>query len=283
MTNETPNVISESNSTPEAQVDVNVSAAQTGTTETVEGMSTESISKLTDDELNAKLDGEPPVPKEEKPPAEESEVAKLKKQWEDSQAMIRRQAAELGELRKLQQAALAPKEPTPPAPEKISADELSALLLEDPRKAMEIIESEKAHQEAIRRSELNTRTETLKAMAPDLADNAATIAKIMKEFDGFTDEQIIHIANNIDKIPPDVLYNYNQRAKIYNENVALKAEMEKLKGKPDRLLSKIEAAQKPNMTSSSGQSNPAGQTNGRNAAEMSDKELNEALKRSGIN
>ena len=253
--------------------------------ETSVEMTTEEIHNLSDDELNKKLDGEPPVPKAEKPP-EDNEVEKIRKQLADKEAFIQRQANELGQLRKMTQ----PQPPAQqtPAPQAIpevpqlSADELTALMLEDPRKAMQVLESERQAVEAKRQSEMAERSKVLAQLAPDLQENAAAIAKIMKEEDGLSDDVILNIAKNLDKVPQDIIYAYNVRARQAKQLAEYKAEIEKLKGKPERILSKIEAAQKPHMTSSNGQSNPLGSGSTKSASDMTDGELDEALKRSGI-
>jgi hypothetical protein len=281
--------IENATSTTEVQVQPTEEVQQTQTSqveETSEGMSTVDISKLSDEELNQKLDGEPPAPKVETPKGD-SEIEKYKKQVAEKELAFQRQATELGQLRKQIQSQQAP---PPPAPEQgkqsvesqMSADELTALMLEDPRKAMQVLDNERQQVEAKRQAEMAERTRNLKVLAPDLETNAEMIAKIMKEQDGLTDDQIMHIANNIDKVPQDIIFNYNQRAKQAKEIEGYKAKIAELEGKPARLLGKIEAAQKPHMTSSSGQSNPPGKTSSKKPEEMNDSEFNEALAKSGI-
>lgn len=285
-TENTDSAIEAINPTPEPQSTAVEAAPLATPSNNDEGMSAESISKLTDEELNSKLDA-PPIPKAPEPKVE-SEIEVLRRRVEEQKQFIGKQTEEVRQARELMQKNSVPPPPPPqnaiPAPEsKIDADQLTALFLEDPRMAMAVLDAERQAQANEQLQAQSERSKMLNTIAPNLQENAETIARLMKDEDGLTDEQILHIAKNVDKIPPDILYAYNQRANMAKKFAAYEKEIAELKGKPDRLLNKIEAAQKPRMTSSSGQANPLTINGSKNPEAMSDNELQEALKRSGIN
>jgi len=195
-------------------------------------------------EIERKLKAEPQAENGEKeasevenPKVEEKPKIDYEKEWKASQSMIGRQSQEVREVRqriaeleaKLNQKATPEPEPS------MSDDELTALMLESPRKALAVVKGEEQAVEEKRRSEMIERSRVLKTIAPDLEANAEMISRIMKDEDGLTDEQILHIAKNIDRVPQDIIFNYNQRAKAAKKMAEYEAQIAKLKGIPEKI------------------------------------------------
>jgi hypothetical protein len=168
-------------------------------------------------------------------------------------------------------------------PKQMTNEELTALWLEDPRKAYEALRTEEQQREMAKHEAVREKMDKLKSVAPDLTDYAIDITEVMKERDGFDEAYIKGLAENIDKLPPDMIYSYYDRARQHREIKSLKKEIESLKAKPARILDKIDKAQRAQfVTGSSGQTNPEGIMATTNIGDMSDKQLTEALRQRGI-
>lgn len=202
-------------------------------------------------EDNGEADSEADKPKPDekqdgKPKPEAGQKKDFEKLFADSQTMIGRQSNEIGELRRQLSEVLGKLNPAPPDSQKISDEELAALQIENPRKAAEIIEAERRSEE-MRRNELmrvedEKRSETVRALAPDLVENAPEVLRILKEVDKVPDDQLLHIARNFNRLPPETQYQLNMRAKDQKKIAALEAEIAKLKEVPGKIAA---AANKP--------------------------------------
>jgi hypothetical protein len=159
----------------------------------------------------------------------------LTKQVADKEAFIQKQAAELGELRKVAQQL---QQPATNQPKIYTQEELDATFYESPSKALAMAEHNKGvqyHAEVQRATQIIQTTErTLKELVPEFDELKPTMVDLALK-DGFTQQQL---ANAYLEIDPRIIYQYALRARANKE-------INELKGKTvAQVAQKIEQAAK---------------------------------------
>ena len=165
----------------------------------------------------------------------EESKAKLEKQLANLQQVYGRQSNELGELRaKL-------KELKKPTQEDYDADTPKAL--EEQKEYDRVSQrAQELEQEQVNLSIVERNIHFAKQFSPDLEANAPHIHKILTEQDGFTHQQANDFLGQIFVQNPLTVYQLNKRVKEVNEIQRLKAEINRLKQAPEKMLSKISKA-----------------------------------------
>lgn len=186
---------------------------------------------------------EPAEPTEEQPrqdaddhvKALEESKAKLEKQLANLQQVYGRQSNELGELRaKL-------KELKKPTQEDYDADTPKAL--EEQKEYDKVSQrAQELEQEQVNLSIVERNIHFAKQFSPDLEANAPHIHKILTEQDGFTHQQANDFLGQIFVQNPLTVYQLNKRVREVNEIQRLKAEINRLKQAPEKMLNKISKA-----------------------------------------
>jgi hypothetical protein len=185
------------------------------------------------------------------PPAEtlEDRLAKLEKRLVDKDRFIEERNAEIGRLRK---------QVTEP-PKKLH-DVNADTFFEDPIANVEKItenqriklEQEQQRREEQMREMITHRRSITQQIAPDYEQNLDLVAEVLKQ-DGFDEDGIKAFRSNPFAYEPPLLHNLNLRAKLAKENADLKAEINRLKGGPKKILDKVEtmSRQRPRVTGNS--------------------------------
>ena len=165
----------------------------------------------------------------------EESKAKLEKQLANLQQVYGRQSNELGELRaKL-------KELKKPTQEDYDADTPKAL--EEQKEYDKVSQrAQELEQEQVNLSIVERNIHFAKQFSPDLEANAPHIHKILTEQDGFTHQQANEFLGQIFVQNPLTVYQLNKRVKEVNEIQRLKAEINRLKQAPEKMLNKISKA-----------------------------------------
>lgn len=165
----------------------------------------------------------------------EESKAKLEKQLANLQQVYGRQSNELGELRaKL-------KELKKPTQEDYDADTPKAL--EEQKEYDRVSQrAQELEQEQVNLSIVERNIHFAKQFSPDLEANAPHIHKILTEQDGFTHQQANDFLGQIFVQNPLTVYQLNKRVKEVNEIQRLKAEINRLKQAPEKMLNKISKA-----------------------------------------
>lgn len=165
----------------------------------------------------------------------EESKAKLEKQLANLQQVYGRQSNELGELRsKL-------KELKKPTQEDYDADTPKAL--EEQKEYDKVSQrAQELEQEQVNLSIVERNIHFAKQFSPDLEANAPHIHKILTEQDGFTHQQANDFLGQIFVQNPLTVYQLNKRVKEVNEIQRLKAEINRLKQAPEKMLNKISKA-----------------------------------------
>lgn len=165
----------------------------------------------------------------------EESKAKLEKQLANLQQVYGRQSNELGELRgKL-------KELKKPTQEDYDADTPKAL--EEQKEYDKVSQrAQELEQEQVNLSIVERNIHFAKQFSPDLEANAPHIHKILTEQDGFTHQQANEFLGQIFVQNPLTVYQLNKRVKEVNEINRLKAEINRLKQAPEKMLNKISKA-----------------------------------------
>lgn len=165
----------------------------------------------------------------------EESKAKLEKQLANLQQVYGRQSNELGELRaKL-------KELKKPTQEDYDADTPKAL--EEQKEYDRVSQrAQELEQEQVNLSIVERNIHFAKQFSPDLEANAPHIYKILTEQDGFTHQQANEFLGQIFIQNPLTVYQLNKRVKEVNEIQRLKAEINRLKQAPEKMLNKISKA-----------------------------------------
>lgn len=165
----------------------------------------------------------------------EESKAKLEKQLANLQQVYGRQSNELGELRaKL-------KELKKPTQEDYDADTPKAL--EEQKEYDKVSQrAQELEQEQVNLSIVERNIHFAKQFSPDLEANAPHIYKILTEQDGFTHQQANEFLGQIFIQNPLTVYQLNKRVKEVNEIQRLKAEINRLKQAPEKMLNKISKA-----------------------------------------
>lgn len=165
----------------------------------------------------------------------EESKAKLEKQLANLQQVYGRQSNELGELRaKL-------KELKKPTQEDYDADTPKAL--EEQKEYDKVSQrAQELEQEQVNLSIVERNIHFAKQFSPDLEANAPHIYKILTEQDGFTHQQANEFLGQIFIQNPLTVYQLNKRVKEVKEIERLKAEINRLKQAPEKMLNKISKA-----------------------------------------
>ena len=165
----------------------------------------------------------------------EESKAKLEKQLANLQQVYGRQSNELGELRaKL-------KELKKPTQEDYDADTPKAL--EEQKEYDRVSQrAQELEQEQVNLSIVERNIHFAKQFSPDLEANAPYIHKILTEQDGFTHQQANEFLGQIFVQNPLTVYQLNKRVKEVKEIQRLKAEINRLKQAPEKMLNKISKA-----------------------------------------
>lgn len=165
----------------------------------------------------------------------EESKAKLEKQLANLQQVYGRQSNELGELRaKL-------KELKKPTQEDYDADTPKAL--EEQKEYDRVSQrAQELEQEQVNLSIVERNIHFAKQFSPDLEANAPYIHKILTEQDGFTHQQANEFLGQIFVQNPLTVYQLNKRVKEVKEIERLKAEINRLKQAPEKMLNKISKA-----------------------------------------
>lgn len=165
----------------------------------------------------------------------EESKAKLEKQLANLQQVYGRQSNELGELRaKL-------KELKKPTQEDYDADTPKAL--EEQKEYDKVSQrAQELEQEQVNLSIVERNIHFAKQFSPDLEANAPHIHKILTEQDGFTPQQANDFLGQIFVQNPLTVYQLNKRVREVNEIQRLKAEINRLKQAPEKMLNKISKA-----------------------------------------
>jgi uncharacterized small protein (DUF1192 family) len=165
----------------------------------------------------------------------EESKAKLEKQLANLQQVYGRQSNELGELRaKL-------KELKKPTQEDYDADTPKAL--EEQKEYDKVSQrAQELEQEQVNLSIVERNIHFAKQFSPDLEANAPHIYKILTEQDGFTHQQANEFLGQIFVQNPLTVYQLNKRVKEVKEIERLKAEINRLKQAPEKMLNKISKA-----------------------------------------
>lgn len=165
----------------------------------------------------------------------EESKAKLEKQLANLQQVYGRQSNELGELRaKL-------KELKKPTQEDYDADTPKAL--EEQKEYDKVSQrAQELEQEQVNLSIVERNIHFAKQFSPDLEANAPHIYKILTEQDGFTHQQANDFLGQIFVQNPLTVYQLNKRVREVNEIQRLKAEINRLKQAPEKMLNKISKA-----------------------------------------
>lgn len=165
----------------------------------------------------------------------EESKAKLEKQLANLQQVYGRQSNELGELRaKL-------KELKKPTQEDYDADTPKAL--EEQKEYDKVSQrAQELEQEQVNLSIVERNIHFAKQFSPDLEANAPHIHKILTEQDGFTHQQANDFLGQIFVQNPLTVYQLNKRVREVNEIQRLKAEINRLKQAPEKMLNKISKA-----------------------------------------
>lgn len=198
--------------------------------------------------VEAEPDKAPEAPVEK--PAEidnNQSVESLKKQLANLQALYGRQSNELGQLRA-----------------KLKAKPTQEQFDEDPVKATEELQEHNKTTEKIQQLEQEQKTvelvtqnmEYAKSYSPDLESNAQTIYNLLVSEDGIPPTEAQQFMGQIYLANPLAVYHLNQRARAVKAVQTLRAEIEKLKAEPKKVVQKIAEINKavPSVTSSTGQS-----------------------------
>lgn len=174
-------------------------------------------------------------------------VESLKKQLANLQTLYGRQSNELGQLRA-----------------KLKAKPTQEQFDEDPVKATEELQEHNKTTEKIQQLEQEQKTvelvtqnmEYAKSYSPDLESNAQTIYNLLVSEDGISPTEAQQFMGQIYLANPLAVYHLNQRARAVKAVQTLKAEIEKLKAEPKKVVQKIAEINKavPSVTSSTGQS-----------------------------
>lgn len=162
-------------------------------------------------------------------PQTPTEAEVLKKQVADKEAFIQRQAAEIGELRKIA-VANPPQTAQPQQPQvKIyTEDEINSTWYENPAKAFQMAEHNKQVQAYTQQAHISAvakQTEsTLRQLVPDIDDLKDSMAELALQ-DGYNPQQVAWFKQNpFVNSDPVILYQYAQRAKAIKEINTLKSQ-----------------------------------------------------------
>lgn len=234
-------------------------------------------------------------PTTETPPDEgdDSEVAKLKDQLAAMEKRLRDKDSHIGKQRnELEQ--IKAKLAKINVPERPSNDEFFS----DPAAAQEKMD---AHKQAKKEKEQLEQTQqflelmernrqTVTGAVPEFEENLAEIGKVLVEDDGLDPNLVQNFLTNPYSADPVALIQMAKRTssrielnKLRAENEELKAQVESLKQKPGKLLSKLDQAARsgPSVTAKTGKSNKspgASEVSAAQRAAMTNEQLLEALK-----
>ncbi len=223
-------------------------------------------------------------PEEKEGETEQSEVETLRRQLQDKESFIQRQASEIGELRKF----TSQEDADPPSP---TAEENEDDFFDNPKEAVsktvERVIEERDRKQAFEVERIRLLGEETKSMVteavPDFKDFLDDISELAKE-DGYTDENLAAFkADPFISSDPGILISYAKRAQMKRQLSEYEREISELKKKPEEVVKRIQEAAGKNGTTLTGKtaSMPRGtrpEISEPQIASMSDAELDEALK-----
>lgn len=235
--------------------------------ETSAELSEERLDSMSVEDINNAMKNESAEPKKEKEnvktevPKEEDEVTKTKRMYEESQAMIKRQAEEVGKKRKFEEffnhAIQNPKDAIEyfqrlagqTNEPQISDEEMTQKFFENPTSFLKEWYQKQRYAE-IRQQQIqsqmqyqtteqykNDTQEFLKQVAPDVENVKSQIYEIMKA-DGLPEKYISMIDQNFYAQNPQDrahILQYYKRAKLEQEIKDLKAQLSKASSLPDKI------------------------------------------------
>jgi hypothetical protein len=225
---------------------------------------------------------EEPQPEEDTAPVAETDIEKLRKQVDDKESMIQRQAQEIGKLRK---------QPPPPQELELTAEEeeqVNNLYYESPVKAMALNQKllqQKREAVATYQAEQNEQQmaetkEAVNGIVPNINEMTDDMVAVLRK-EGTKEEHIESFRANPYQVHPGALINLAKRAQAEKKVAALEKENADLRQKLGDFPKKVKAAT--NSTILTG--NIASTTKGDKAkldesqlTKVSDAELEEFLK-----
>ncbi len=224
-------------------------------------------------------EGAAPIKKEDQPqatpvPQVNAEAEKVKSQLSEKEAFIKRQAQEIGDLRKIVSQSFTPKQ---------DGEKLNQKFFENPSEAAR----EVFKQEVQKEKDLASQKESLfKKYIPDLKDLREDIAKIAKE-EGEKEEDIQAFLEDPTGSDLNALRYYTEKAKIVKKETEYQTKIKELEEKIATIgtdvAQKIQKAAKETktLTGKTGQETTTKVTISEDQIpSLSDAELNEALKES---